>query len=71
MITSKKFVGFLAIWSTFLSFFDVFGIVYEEIALYIDMYAFLKIFNDKRSMFPYYDEVLLIFEEIVFYTFSV
>ena len=35
--TSKKLVCFLAILITFCHFFDIFVVLYKEIALYIDM----------------------------------
>ena len=69
MATSKEVCLFCGHFECFLLFFDIFGTVYEEIAMYIDIQAFLKTFDDKRSLFLYYDEVLLIFEEVFFYIF--
>ena len=71
MTTSKNTLSVFAHFEYSLTFCDIFGTVYEEIALYIGMYTFLKTFGDKRSLILYYDKVLLIFEEIFFDTFSV
>ena len=58
----KKVSMFFGYFDYFLSLLFILDTVYKETVLYIDMYAFLKTFDNKRNMFLDYDEVLLIFE---------
>ena len=57
ILTTSQSLSVFGYFDYFLSPFCTLGIVYEDIALYMDMLVFLKTFNDKKSLFRDYHEV--------------